>query len=938
MKIFKKTLSVFLSVCMLLSVFSSLCVFTANATDTDSDMINFHLSTSNWAAVKFLSSWQSFPAGNYKASVKLKTLSGAEPYIEIGKEYEVSSISQMTNYNASLDTSTNIYTITFTLTSDWSGNLGWYIGNYGRITSFIVAKPTLYLLDSDNNPKGSNLAVDFAESNYCTSRAGNKWYKANCYSSFVTFSDYDESAFINDTNPKMLKLGGFKSGAGMQALCFEKTLTAGKHYQFDLDYRACGGISAYKSVEVINGSGKYEKPSKENWTLDSWTDTGTHLTVCFKVASNASSDKKHFRLYVGQSWPQKKNGIVYFANFSLYEASDGVKTGTNFFSNGDFHNGTIGNVTSSNKDIVFSDFEQIKVMNYPQVELMSIPENFFVDDMNLSLDKAYRFKGGDLYKPQFDFQFESGTTYQLKYDYYCDDNDTVNAYILSKDNSITAEKVSKVGNGRFEATYTITTSDSTKEYTDYYWPNANIRFALNGNSYENPFCITNIRMYKTKDGQAVGANLVYNLNPVLDDEDYGLTDSNKSVDFALNKDDEAYNSIIDNISCSWLGNLNFGTANTDAYSKIEKLDSTAFNYYEVSERFVLLIDAILKKESSYNPYFDSKSKFYDPNGDKSLDILDLVKIKKDVACGIDQFYVENEQTNGGIYSSFTDITCWGDSLTQGMSMSSGKSYPERLQSYIGSNYNVINSGDAGEKSQTIMARQGALSLKTSKSFTFGKGVTKITIGNQDDNGFVMSNGSYLGLTGALGNQRSINYITIDGKFYKISLKDFVWSPRSYTVELERLDTNGAITVPSGTPATLNSYTEQGECEIYLIGANGDYNNDRYNLIAQYKAMIDNHGSNNYIVIIPYFYYCPHEFLAAFGDHCVNFNKVACSDEGFEYEGLEKTATDETWMSENRIPPSFRLYPDNPDVHLNQYGYDLLAHLIYEQGKKLRYFS
>lgn len=329
---FKKILSLLLAICLIFSLLNSVSMLTASASGSNPDIISFHISsTEDWAAVKFLSHWQTFPAGNYKATVKLKKLSGGEPYLKIGKEYETSDISVMTNYATSFDSTNNLYTITFTLTSSWGGNLGWYIGNYGRITSFIVAKPTLYLLDSSGNPTGSNYAVDFAADNYCTSRTGDKWLKAGIYSNLVTFSDYNEDVFApeipQDTTPKMLKLGG--AGGGMQALCYETKLSQNTHYRFDLDYRGCGGASAYKSIEVINASGKYETPTKDNRTLNSRTDSGTNLTVCFRVPNNAESGKNHFRLYVGQCCPQKKNGIAYFANFSLRTADNGVAYGSN---------------------------------------------------------------------------------------------------------------------------------------------------------------------------------------------------------------------------------------------------------------------------------------------------------------------------------------------------------------------------------------------------------------------------------------------------------------------------------------------------------------------------------------------------------------------------------------------------------------------------------
>ena len=274
-----------------------------------------------------------------------------------------------------------------------------------------------------------------------------------------------------------------------------------------------------------------------------------------------------------------------------------------------------------------------------------------------------------------------------------------------------------------------------------------------------------------------------------------------------------------------------------------------------------------------------------------------------------------------------------------MGYTAEEAYPGRLQSMIGSGYTVVNSGDAGETSETIMARQGAFSLVTSKSMTFPAGTATITIGNYDDNGFVSLNGDNIGLTGALGNENPLNNVTIDGRQYTISLDGFQWSPRSYTVKLTCVgSTSSAITIPAGTKTVFSNTTRQDTCEIYLVGAN-DSDKSADLLVAKYKAMIDNHGSNNFLVILPYFGGVSRTpFLNAFGDHCVDFKTIASTDEAFEYEGITKTADDESMISQSRLPLSFRRVADENEVHLNDKGYDLLAHHLYLQGKALGYFD
>ena len=80
------------------------------------------------------------------------------------------------------------------------------------------------------------------------------------------------------------------------------------------------------------------------------------------------------------------------------------------------------------------------------------------------------------------------------------------------------------------------------------------------------------------------------------------------------------------------------------------------------------------------------------------------------------------------------ILCWGDSVTEGMAMPRGKDYPARLGALLGPGYEVLNSGDGGENSVTIPARQGAVPLATAATITFPAGELAVQIGDAADNG------------------------------------------------------------------------------------------------------------------------------------------------------------------------------------------------------------
>ena len=267
------------------------------------------------------------------------------------------------------------------------------------------------------------------------------------------------------------------------------------------------------------------------------------------------------------------------------------------------------------------------------------------------------------------------------------------------------------------------------------------------------------------------------------------------------------------------------------------------------------------------------------------------------------------------------ILCWGDSVTEGMAMPRGKDYPARLGALLGPGYEVFNSGDGGENTVTISARQGAVSLATAAPISFQAGERAVQIGDAADNGFRTPAGETIKLTLPLGRAISVNPVQIGPDSYTIALRDFRWNtpttPITYTIWLERDEKSAAAaqTIPAGAAVMFSSAAAVPDayCEIIFMGANGGWDRDVEKLIAQIRAMVARRGEDHpYLVIVPYWKSFPQEkkdvFKTAFGRHAVEFP----------------------------AEPSL-CYQNRWDVHLNENGYALLATLLHQRGAELGYW-
>lgn len=307
-----------------------------------------------------------------------------------------------------------------------------------------------------------------------------------------------------------------------------------------------------------------------------------------------------------------------------------------------------------------------------------------------------------------------------------------------------------------------------------------------------------------------------------------------------------------------------------------------------------------------------------------------------------------------------NILCWGDSLTDGMGMEnySGKKYPDALQALLGDEYKVWNGGYSGDKSVAIMSRQGAYKLTTKDAITFKAGEKTIKLGLRKEGfGFVTDDGTVLtGMNIQIGSgeyKRSNNYllinpITIGGESYKLGTTfdgvDKV-EDGAYYVTLTREDASAAKTIPAGSKVVLgNSHmSDDSYCEVILMGANdglGTSEADTNKLIARYQKMIDRMGHDRYIVIIPYWGDGAHTegFKKAFGDHAICLFDEITADT-MKSVGVTATQSDLNMLAKKKIPISLQYSKKAPDhLHLNEYGYKLLAKFVHERGQELGYWK
>lgn len=290
------------------------------------------------------------------------------------------------------------------------------------------------------------------------------------------------------------------------------------------------------------------------------------------------------------------------------------------------------------------------------------------------------------------------------------------------------------------------------------------------------------------------------------------------------------------------------------------------------------------------------------------------------------------------------IICWGDSITVGMAMRNDETYPAVLERLLGGKYTVVNAGGGGETAQTIAARQGAYRVYTSKEISFEKGESVIDIGMHNFKmAFCLEDGTLLNIS---LHPNPFSPYEFESDLVYIENQEYHLLKNGKQYCFKRTDCEKSRVIPKGAEVIFLSAQEQSKgsfCEIFYIGTNGRVpdvpaDSDISFLIEQNKRMIERHGNERYLVIIPYWSsYYTEAFIKEFGERAVDFRSLLL-EYGAESQALVPTDLDLDKIKTGEIPPMFRLNNNPNDIHLNKYGYSFLAKVLYERGRELGYWD
>jgi len=309
---------------------------------------------------------------------------------------------------------------------------------------------------------------------------------------------------------------------------------------------------------------------------------------------------------------------------------------------------------------------------------------------------------------------------------------------------------------------------------------------------------------------------------------------------------------------------------------------------------------------------------------------------------------DKESSSSKVTSSKQEVTeklkiiCWGDSITQGMSVPQNKNYPAVLGSYLGDKYEVLNAGVPGESSYAIAARQGAIEVFTAREVVIKKGEFSGYLGKVEDTGICTADGINIDTDHrgyAFSCQLPATVIYIDGEKYKLSVRNEEFFISKY----QRAEKD--IIIKKGSKIEFNSSREQQKayCEVILVGANdglGGSPEDIKALTERYKKMAERRKNDKYLVIVPWWLgnLFDDVFVEAFGDKAINFRQIALTT-GLQTIGIRQPSKDDEYAIKNgSIPPSLMLNNSTTDpLHLSENGYKLMGLLIYERGMRLKYW-
>ena len=321
-------------------------------------------------------------------------------------------------------------------------------------------------------------------------------------------------------------------------------------------------------------------------------------------------------------------------------------------------------------------------------------------------------------------------------------------------------------------------------------------------------------------------------------------------------------------------------------------------------------------------------------------------------------------TSGNGIVTINDITtckkiaCWGDSITYGLGGqentfiksdngvidASDWSYPDTLKYYTG--LDVYNLGVCGETSYDIALRQGGIKMYVGKQVTVKHGV-RAQINIVDEYGSQVMLENFNGYE--TDNDEPANVVYINDTPFQLEADN-----GKLYISVYGDSSNKSIKIKKGTQVvTKAAHDISGDVLVIQMGSNGGWD-DYDELIQQYKAMIDNSGTECYIIIgdtdnpdesVDSAYYTDSSEVGiddtlweaalreAFGEHFINM-RVYMIENALSTAGLEPTQEDIDNIDDGRVPESLK----HDFTHLNSYGYYAVGVAVYNKGIELGYWS
>jgi len=289
-----------------------------------------------------------------------------------------------------------------------------------------------------------------------------------------------------------------------------------------------------------------------------------------------------------------------------------------------------------------------------------------------------------------------------------------------------------------------------------------------------------------------------------------------------------------------------------------------------------------------------------------------------------------------------NITCWGDSLTQGIGASgsvvinglSGATETTALANFINANSSVkktvYNMGIIAEDSRTIACRQGGLKMYVNNITIPATGsVTFSDIICEDGNEIITARvdcSAQRACFDACTIGGIIGQLTYDSDTNLYSFKRAVDGTELL------INTDTAIITPT-------SIARRDDILVLEMGNNGGWDQDYEVLIKQYDSMIE-YSNCKYFIIVGDTDGDPVDrgdwdkaLQAAYGDHYINM-RAYLSTNGLTDCELTPSSADLAMIPLGEVPDSLKW----DWSHLNSYGYYSKGKAIYAKGVQLGYWK